>query len=278
VIDYYSRYYEIAIMKSTVTENVIESLEEIFSRHGLPQTISSDNGPQFVSERFRQYLSDHGIKHRRVTPLWPQANGEIERQNRSLLKRMKIAQAEGKDWKKEVRTYLTAYRATTHTTTGISPAEVLFGRKMRTKLPDIQEAGRAEEFEDRDDEMKMKVKLYADERRHAEKSDLNPGDEVLIKQNKANKLSTTFADEPYQVVSKEGNSVVVESPQGIHYQRNVTHVKKYLTTSEQFQGGKDNRGVTDEEDLGLSITQPDTPSRPVRERQMPKKYEDFVMQ
>lgn len=45
VIDYYSRYYEIAIMKATSTENVIESLEEIFSRHGLPQAISSDNGP-----------------------------------------------------------------------------------------------------------------------------------------------------------------------------------------------------------------------------------------
>ena len=72
-------------MKSTSTENAIESLEEIFSRHGLPQAISSDNGPQFVSEMFEQHLVDHGIKHRKVTPLWPQANREIERQNRSLL-------------------------------------------------------------------------------------------------------------------------------------------------------------------------------------------------
>ena len=287
VIDYYSRYYEIAIMKSTTTENVIESLDEIFSRHGLPLTLSSDNGPQFASEMFRQYLSDHGIKHRRVTPLWPQANGEIERQNRSLLKRMRIAQAEGKDWKKEVRTYLTAYRATPHTTTGVSPAELLFGRKMRTKLPDIQEAERAEEFKDRDAEMKMKAKLYADERRHAEDAHLNPGDKVLIKQNRENKLTTTFAKQPYQVISKEGNSVVVESPQGVQYQRNVTHVKKYLTTSEHPQGEEDKEVATEEtwsntqdkKDWGgtSSVIQPDPPPRPVRARQMPSKFEDFDM-
>ena len=204
VIDYYSRHYEIAIMKSTSTENVIESLEEIVSRHGLPQAISSDNGPQFVSEMFEQYLVDHGIKHRKVTPLWPQANGEIERQNRSLLKRMRIAHAEGKDWKKELRAYLTAYRATPHTTTGVSPAELLFGRKMRTKIPDIQETAREDEVNERDAEMKMKAKLYADERRHAGYSDLSPGDKVLVKQNKENKLSTTFANQPHQVVSKEG--------------------------------------------------------------------------
>ncbi|KAK3733402.1 hypothetical protein QZH41_002706 [Actinostola sp. cb2023] len=252
VIDYYSRYYEIAIMKSTSTENVIESLEEIFSRHGLPLTLSSDNGPQFASELFRQYLHDHGVKYRRVTPLWPQANGEIERQNRSLLKRMKIAQAERKDWKKEVRTYLTAYRATPHTTTGVSPAELLFGRKMRTKLPDIQEAERAEEFKDRDADMKMKAKLYADERRHAEGTHLSPGDK------------------------------------GVQYQRNVTHVKKYLTTSDHVQGEEDKEVETegtwnntrDKEDLEgtSSVIQPDPPPRPVRARQMPRKFEDFVMQ
>ena len=47
----------------------------------------------------------------------------LERQNRPLLKRMRIAQAEGKQWKEEVRKYLIAYRSIPHTTTGVSPAE-----------------------------------------------------------------------------------------------------------------------------------------------------------
>ena len=127
------------VMRSTTSENVIECLEKIFTTHGLPQSFRSDNGPQFRSAMFERYLEDNDIEHRKTTPLWTQANGEVKRQNKCLLKSMKIAQAEGKEWKKEVRKYLVAYRSTPHTTTGVSPAELLFGRKMRTKLPELRE-------------------------------------------------------------------------------------------------------------------------------------------
>ena len=90
----------------------------------------SDNGPQFRFDVFERYVEDCGVEHRKATPLWPQANGEVDRQNRSLLKRMRIAQAERKEWKKELGKYLVAYRSSRHTTTGVSPAELLFGRKM----------------------------------------------------------------------------------------------------------------------------------------------------
>ena len=64
-----------------------------------PVSITTDNGPQFISEEFRKFVEEERIEHRRVTPLWPQANGEVERQNRSLLKRIKIAQIEKRNWK-----------------------------------------------------------------------------------------------------------------------------------------------------------------------------------
>ncbi|XP_028413782.1 uncharacterized protein K02A2.6-like [Dendronephthya gigantea] len=102
IIDYYSRYYEVVIMRSTVTDKIIESLEEVFCRYGLPESITSDNGPQFISSEFKAYMDYQRIRHRRVTAKWPQANGEVERQNRSLLKRIQIAQVEKKDWRKEM--------------------------------------------------------------------------------------------------------------------------------------------------------------------------------
>ena len=102
VTDYYSRYLEISISKRNTADWAINSLKKMFATHGLPYTVTSDNGPHFVAEAFETFLKDNGIKHRKTTPLWPQANGEIERQNRSLLKRMRIAQVEGKDWKEAV--------------------------------------------------------------------------------------------------------------------------------------------------------------------------------
>ena len=63
---------------------------------------------------------ENGIEHRRTTPLWPQANGEVGRQNRAILKRLRIAQAEGRDWRSQMDDFLMMYRSTPHSTTGIS--------------------------------------------------------------------------------------------------------------------------------------------------------------
>ena len=97
VVDNYSRYYEYAIMKSTTTVKVIDNLEESFSRHGLPIAIKADNGPQFISGEFQEYCVQNGIVHLKTTPKWPQAKGEVKRQNASLMKIIRIAQAEGVD-------------------------------------------------------------------------------------------------------------------------------------------------------------------------------------
>ena len=59
-------------------------------------------------------MEEMGIVHHRHTPFWPRANGEIERQNRSLLKAMRAFQAEGKDWRLELNKFLLAYQSTSH--------------------------------------------------------------------------------------------------------------------------------------------------------------------
>ena len=69
--------------------------------HSLPLSVTSDNGPRFVSSEFERYLEGCGIEHRKTTPLWSQANGEVERQDRSLLKRMQIAHAEADSGRKK---------------------------------------------------------------------------------------------------------------------------------------------------------------------------------
>ena len=80
VVDHYSRYYEVAVVRTITSEKTIESLKTIFARHGLPEVLVSDHGPNLVSEKFKAFLKENGIKHRRVTTRWVQANGEAERQ------------------------------------------------------------------------------------------------------------------------------------------------------------------------------------------------------
>ena len=204
--------------------------------------------------------------------------------NRSLLKRIKIAQAEGKDWKKELRAYLIAYRSTPHATTGVSPAELLFGRKIRTKLPELKEVSPSNEVRDRDSEMKGKAKCYSDRRRHAVESTLHPGSKVLVKQRQTNKLSTPYAPEPYTVVRKDGNSVVIESPEGVQYMRNSSHVKEYKQPAEnQQQAASAATSYTEQaqRDAELDVGETDRivtdipVRRSVRKKSVPKRFEDF---
>lgn len=123
VADYYSRWYSVKVMKSTTSVNVIETLSGIFSVLGL--SLRSDNGPQFVSVEFREFMSSTAVTHHLTTLKWQKANGKVERQNRSLMKRIKIAYAERRVYRREIDTYLVAYRNTLHSIMGKSPVEML---------------------------------------------------------------------------------------------------------------------------------------------------------
>ena len=84
---------------------------------------------------FLEYL---GIQHKKGVPYWPQSNEEVERCNETLLKIVRIAQLERRDWRKAVQDFLFQYRVTPHTVTGVSPAELLMGRRLRDKLPKVE--------------------------------------------------------------------------------------------------------------------------------------------
>ena len=143
-VDYYSRWIEVDVVRNTTSTAIIRCLENHFTRHGIPETLRTDNGPNLVSHEMEGFLDELGIKHRKTIPLWPRVNREVERQNKSLLKATCAAQAEGKPWQQKLQKYLLAYRSTPHFTTGVSPAELLYRRKIRTKMPEF-EGGEEEE-------------------------------------------------------------------------------------------------------------------------------------
>ena len=115
VIDEYSCFLEVEIVKSTSAKSVIPRLDTIFARQGIPIELNTDNGPSFND--FAKYL---GFHHRKVQPLWPRANGEAERFMPNLEKCVRTAVVEGKNLKQELYKCLRQYRATPHTTTNVS--------------------------------------------------------------------------------------------------------------------------------------------------------------
>ena len=102
-----------------------------------------------------------------TTPEDAQANGFAEAFVKVMVKLVHTALVEKRDPRKMVNSYLMAYRATPHKVTGRSPAELLFNRKIRTKLPGLQVQQRGEmdrEVRKRHQEEKGKQKTYADEK------------------------------------------------------------------------------------------------------------------
>lgn len=155
-------------------------------------------------------------------------NGEVERQNRSILKRLRIAQETGKDWRAELRKYLMMYHAAAHSTTGKAPMELMFGRKMRTKLPIVPStAAEYEEVKDRDTVEKEKGKQYADKRRRAVPSGIEPGDQVFAKRSKKDhKLNSDYSPEVFDVLRKKGTDVTIRSTSsGKEFRRSAAHLK-----------------------------------------------------
>ena len=78
-VDYFSRYPEVIKLTSTTSKAVISSLKAIFSRHGVPLVLMSDNGPQFDSSDMKQFANTYGFKHITSSPHYPQSNGLAER-------------------------------------------------------------------------------------------------------------------------------------------------------------------------------------------------------
>jgi len=279
VVDYYSRYFEVAILKTITSTKVIEAMIPMFSRYGNPFSLRTDNGRQFISTEFEEFLQENGITHQTSTPLWPQANGEVERQNRTLMKAIRIAQVEHKDWKSEINRFLMAYRSTPQSTTGRTPFYLMFGREMRSKLPELCREQQEEEVQEHDWRKKIEGKWYTDKRRNAVDSKLQAGDEVLIRCDKTNKLSPNFDPLPGKVVGIGNNGeITVEDGNGVQFKRNSTFVKKYNSPNDPIGTDIQSDCVSQSDDCnnaGNSNTGPVLRTRPTRNIVPPAKLKDY---
>ena len=79
IVDYFSRYPEVIKLRSTTSNTLIDAVKAVFSRHGIPESVHSDNGPQFSSREFAKFAASYGFKHTTSSLYFPQSNGLAER-------------------------------------------------------------------------------------------------------------------------------------------------------------------------------------------------------
>ena len=231
-VDYYSRYIEIAKLSRLTSTEVIVHTKSIFARHGIPEKVVSDNGPQFSSREFSQFASTYCFDHLTSSPYFPQSNGEAERAVRTIKQLLKKAD--------DPYVALLAYR-NTPLHLGFSPAQLLMSRRLRTSVPTIHSL-RVPNVPDQssvshqDKKEKHKQKLNFDSRhRAADLKSLAPGDCVwLPDQQSAGRVVAENAPRSYDV----------ETPAG-QYRRNRRHVIPLPVTEPSIEDNQSDNVCSD---------------------------------
>lgn len=136
VVDAHSKWMEVFPVHHATSHHTIEKLRQAFAAHGLPDKVVSDNGTPFTSAEFSEFMTKNGILHIRTAPYHPSSNGLAERAVRTFknaMKRMDQGTVETK-----VSRFLFTYRITPHSSTGVSPAELLMGRRLHSHLDQLR--------------------------------------------------------------------------------------------------------------------------------------------
>ena len=284
LIDYYSRYMELQLLENLSSSGVvINHMKSIFARHGIPQVVTSDNGPQFAASEFKKFANEYGFHHHTSSPQHPSGNGEAERAVRTAKQLLEGAP--------DPYLALLAYRSTP-LKNGYSPAELLFGRKLRTNIPqtaafltpDLPDQVRLRQFE----ETYRKKQEDSFNSRHGtfDLQVLKAGDRVHIRdRSEDGKIIQQLHNRSYEVATHSGN-----------YRRNRADLIKLKgsqdTVVSQKQVDHKNNQVDNDgaHSQGTSVYRPDTAdiragatrdqqAREGRYRRVvnkPVKYKDYV--
>ena len=217
LVDAHSKWPEILEMTSTTADSTIATLRRVFAAFGLPEQLVTDNGPQFVSREFADFVQGNGIKHIRTAPYHPSSNGAVERLVQTFKQAMKAGECRGLSLQHQLQSFLMSYRSTPHATTGQSPASLFLGRPIRTRFDLLRpELGRKV----RGEQARQKQRYDA----HTRFREFAVGDKVMIRDGRDKSQWR-----PGTVMEKRGPvSYQVELESGVIQHRHVDHLREWV--------------------------------------------------
>nr|XP_027088752.1 uncharacterized protein K02A2.6-like [Coffea arabica] len=161
VVDYFTKWIEIEPLRS-ITGSAVRKFfwKNVVCRFGLPRVIISDNGKQFADNAFKRWCENLGIKQHFTSVGHPQANGQAENFNSTLLHGFKTRlHREGSSWVKELPSVLWSYRNTPKSATQETPFSLTYGSKAVVPAEFITPSPRMAAFAAEVNEEEMRVDL-----------------------------------------------------------------------------------------------------------------------
>ena len=132
VQDYFTKWADAIPLRNQTAATITEKLVKLFSVMGLPDILHSDQGRNFESTLLQQTLEAFGTVKSHTTAYHPEGDGMVERFNRSLLQLLHSYVENEADWERHLPLVLYAYRTSVHSSTGIEPYVLMFGRQPHT--------------------------------------------------------------------------------------------------------------------------------------------------
>lgn len=147
IVDAYSKWVEVKPMRTTTTSAVLDALRSTFATFGVPRLLFTDNAPNFVSQEMQVFCKRNGISHCTSAPYHPASNGQAER----MVGETKRALQKLRQGSVLCRVSRFLYKQhSTVTTTGKTPAELMFGRHWSTVLDAVHPRCDVERMPDND--------------------------------------------------------------------------------------------------------------------------------
>lgn len=134
LVDAYSKWPEVHVFNNITASATIVTCREIFATFGIPKYFVSDWGTQFTSHEFQTFLQSNGIEHKKGAPYHPATNGQAERYVQTIKNKLKTIKGQKGELRKNIANILMAYRRSIHPVTGKSPAMLMFGRQIKSRL------------------------------------------------------------------------------------------------------------------------------------------------
>ncbi|KAA0714109.1 Retrovirus-related Pol polyprotein from transposon opus [Triplophysa tibetana] len=281
-VDYYSKFPEIAKLNDTTSKSVILALKSMFSRHGIADVVISDNGPQYASQEFKRFAENWEFEHKTSSPRYAQSNGQAERMIQTIKRMPTKSQSENGD----PYIALLEYRNTPLDGIGMSPAQLLMGRRLKTKLPTSSKLltpKGSKKVQEQLKQRQLKQKMYYD-KNTKQLPEISPGDKVRVQQGQIWNPATVLRKHDLP------RSYVLRTSDGKIYRRNRKHLLK--TKEQEFPSTNDkddfdtesNASATLEREINPDTHQecstdgqikPNIITRSGREVKIPSRFRDY---